>query len=452
MIGDRLNSTLDFHSHGLVFLHRDRLITAARGCVGAGVVATKCVRWYRISSFEGGSGYYVVAIALLGIAVGLVGGVICARIVAGGEAPGFPKGLGLATASIGGLVLVAGLLARLGADISPTIGDNDVELLVEIRGPEGFTVPAPEEKYGAFTCVYIPRGRSQPQAKLNLKEAKLVDGRWVVTAIVPLDTSISNKYLRVYFNKDNDPMFSLNIPRRFMKKDSEWSSWVESGWNVGQAEPPPAGKFNMRFRVQEIIPPPPGPTQADEDAKNAAEEKATFAAIPPSAPIAVWLPYTRYGAREDWRGVAIGHMMAQENFVAELAGLMIAEDQEVASDAMRLVEHLPQPLPALNTPVTAAGKHIVAFIRTKNATTVQADESFLWAAEASTRFSAWMVAVRSLREKSGGDFTAELREILELSRVRTDSHCMQVDIRRVASYYMHTWTGLAPAPGDPKPK
>lgn len=428
------------------------LITAALGCVGAGFVATKCVRWYRISSFEGGSGYYVVAIALLGIVVGFAAGIICSRIVAGWEASGFPKGLGLATASMGGLVVVAGLLARLGADISPTIGGNDVELLVEIRGPKGFTVPEPEEKYGAFANVYIPRGRSQPHAELKLKEATLVDGRWIVTATVPLDTSVSNKYLRVYFNKENDPMFALNIPRRLLKKDSDWSAWVESGWNVGQPEPPPDGKFNMRFKVLEIIPPPPGPTQAEVDAKVAAEEQAKFEAIPRSAPITVWLPYTRYGAREDWRGVAIGHMMARDNFVAELAALMIAEDQEVASDAMRVVEHIPQPFPALNAPATEVGKSIVAFIRTKNATTVQEDESFLWAAEASTRFSSWMVAVRSLREKSGGDFTPELREILELSRVRTDSHCMQVDIRRVASYTMQQWTGLAPAPGDPKPK
>ena len=284
-----------------------------------------------------------------------------------------------------------------------------------------------------------------------MKDATQVDGRWIVPVTVALQTGVSEKFLRVYFNKQHDPMFPLRLKRRPSAEDSEWRSWLESGWTAGQQEPAPEAKFNMRFRVQQILPPPPGPTQEEVNAQQAAEEKAKFDAIEPNAPITDWLPYTRYGAREEWRSVAIGHMMAREGFAGELAALMVADDQEVASDAMRLVEHLPQPFPALNAAVTEAGRSIGAFVRKKNATTPQEDESYLWAAEASTRFSAWMVAVRSLREKSGGDFTPELREILELSRVRTDSHCMQVDVRRVASYYMQQWTGLAPAPGDPKP-
>jgi hypothetical protein len=428
------------------------LITAALGGVGAGFVANKCVRWYRISSFEGGAGYYVVGIALLGIFVGLIIGIICARIVAGGEAPGFPKGLGVALGSMGGLVLASGLLAWLGADLSPTIGDNDVELLVEIRGPKDFTVPEPEEKYGAFASVYLPRGRSQPQAELNLKEATLVDGRWIVTATVPLDTSVSNKYLRVFFNKDNDPMFALNIPRHLLKKDSPWSSWVESGWNVGQPEPPPEGKFNMRFKVQEVIPPPPGPTQADEDAKKAAAEQAAFEAIPADAPVEVWLPHTRYGAAADRLRVAVERITDRPNFIEELGVLMRSEDQKTASDAMAVIDHIPQPLNDLNAPVEAAGRDIVERIRRVNATTVEEDPSYLRAADVSLRFGSWMVATRALRKKTDGDFTGELRQILELSRVRTDSYVMQVSVCRVASYYMHQWAGLEPLPTDPKPR
>ena len=51
------------------------VLTGVVGCVGAGFVGALCARWYRISSFEGASGYYVVMIALLGAIVGLVGGV-----------------------------------------------------------------------------------------------------------------------------------------------------------------------------------------------------------------------------------------------------------------------------------------------------------------------------------------------------------------------------------------
>ena len=67
-------------------------------------------------------------------------------------------------------------------------------------------------------------------------------------------------------------------------------------------------------------------------------------------------------------------------------------------------------------------------------------------------FSSWMVAIRALREKAKADFVPELREILELSRVRTDSYVMQQDIRRVSSFYMKEWAGVEPQLGDPPPK
>src|SRR5512138_176683 len=48
------------------------LATAAGGLVLGGYLASLAVGWYRVSSFEGGSGYFVVVFALLGFGVGLV--------------------------------------------------------------------------------------------------------------------------------------------------------------------------------------------------------------------------------------------------------------------------------------------------------------------------------------------------------------------------------------------
>ena len=39
---------------------------AALGLLGGGFIGNACVRWYRVSSFEGGSGYFVIGLALLG--------------------------------------------------------------------------------------------------------------------------------------------------------------------------------------------------------------------------------------------------------------------------------------------------------------------------------------------------------------------------------------------------
>lgn len=42
-------------------------------------IALLCVKWYRISSFEGGSGYFVIGLALLGAMGGLIVSMLAAR-------------------------------------------------------------------------------------------------------------------------------------------------------------------------------------------------------------------------------------------------------------------------------------------------------------------------------------------------------------------------------------
>jgi hypothetical protein len=350
------------------------------------------------------------------------------------------------------LLAVVCLFCRLAADLSPEIDGKALEVAIEVQCPEGFQIPEKLDDYGAFAGVYVPNGRNQPTGKLGLEEAKSIDGRLMVTAVVPLGTSSRQKFMRVYFTKAADLLFSLPLRSRPNRNDFAWSKWVESGWEVGQPEPAPGQKFRMRFRVQAIEPPPPGPTHEEIVAKEAAEEQATFDAIPKDAPIATWLPYTRYGAREDRLRIAVERIVARPDYVAELGELMVSPEQEVASDALRLVLHVPQPPAELVSVVADAGRQIVALIRKGNEITPAQDESYLWAADVSVRFSAWMEAVRTLREKSGGDFTPILGEILVLSRVREDSHCMAVDVRRVASYYMQQWAGLQPLAGDPKPR
>lgn len=51
------------------------ITTAALGLTGGILLGTGCVRWYGISSFEGGSGYFVILIGLLGGIGGFVVGI-----------------------------------------------------------------------------------------------------------------------------------------------------------------------------------------------------------------------------------------------------------------------------------------------------------------------------------------------------------------------------------------
>ncbi len=428
------------------------LLSAAVGCLGAGVVAGLCVGWYRISSFEGASGYFVAFMALLGMLGGLIVGIVCSRIAARWPRPSFFKSVGRAVGSTAGLVFVVAAICRLGADLPPQIDGHDLELAIQVRAPEGFVVPEMTGVYSPSAEVIVFKSRGQPTGDLLLKEAKQVDGRWIVPVIVPLQTSSSSKFMRVYFNEHYNELFPLPLRSHPNRQDLEWSRWMEAGWPVDKPKPAPETSFMMRYRVQLVEPPPPGPTQEEIAARATAEDEARFQAIPPDAPIEKWLPYTKYGTPEARLKTAIVHITSRNDLVEELSALIRSQDPETRVDALRVLEHVSSPPAALAAPVAEVGGQIAESIRTFNATTPEQDPAYEGAAAVAVQFSAWMVAVRALQGKSGVNLTLQLATILALARARQDSTVMRQDVVRVASYYMHEWTGLAPLPTDPKPR
>lgn len=428
------------------------VLTAAAGCFAAGFLGTFCVRWYRISSFEGGAGYYVLSFAFVGTLAGLIGGIVASRFVPIAEAAPFWSGLGWCAGGMVALVGAVGLVCRLAADLAPTLDGRKLRIVAEIRGGKSFTPPTKTDDYGAFASIFLLRGRRQSRAELDVSQAKKVDGRWVITVTVPLETSSSRKYFRAYFNQENDALFSLPLRSHPKRKDMAWSRWVDSAWNANEPEPPQDEKFNLRYRVEPVPPPAPRPSAAEIAAQQAAEEQAAFEAIAADAPLTAWLPHVRYGAPEQRRSVALQRMTARPDFVSELGGLMLASDADVAAETLRLVPQLGAPLPDLIDPVVEAGRDLIARLRKVNQTRASDDPGFDGAADVARRFSGWMEAVRTLREKAGGDFTPQLAEVLELSRVRPDSYVLRSDVLRVASYYLHEWAGVEPLPTDPKPR
>ena len=85
------------------------ILTAIAGAGAAGWVAALCVDWYRISSREGESGFFIAGIGALGLFAGLVAGLITAPIVASG----FWQALGSALAIVLGLCGVVAFFARM---------------------------------------------------------------------------------------------------------------------------------------------------------------------------------------------------------------------------------------------------------------------------------------------------------------------------------------------------
>jgi hypothetical protein len=149
---------------------------------------------------------------------------------------------------------------------------------------------------------------------------------------------------------------------------------------------------------------------------------------------------------------ALQKILNRPQVAKELTNLALGENAEMAGQALYLMAKLPKPTAELIEPVQAVSRDIAERIRKVNTTAVEEDPSYMGACNVSIRFNGWFEVVRTLRAEGNGDFTPELKTILELSRVRKDSHAMQADVCRVASFYMQEWAGVAPMPGDPKPR
>jgi len=84
-------------------------------------IGSRCVSWYRISSFEGGSGYFVIGIGLLGGMVGLITGLVTAGILGPQEGAGCLRAFFSAVGILVGLAVVTTDLWWVRADIPPRI-------------------------------------------------------------------------------------------------------------------------------------------------------------------------------------------------------------------------------------------------------------------------------------------------------------------------------------------
>lgn len=429
------------------------VLTGILGLFAAGLVAAAYADWYHLPSREGASGFFVLFAALLGGAAATVLGLIVARVVAAGAAPGFGMAILYAFGTVISISGVIALLCYGFADFPPTLNGEELRLEVELKLPKEHQVP-PAEVKGArdfvLGSVVDHTQRTSKYGELKVEQARQEDGRWTVPAEVLLFTTRGDRVIDAHLGEASIAGFVLPLPAHPGEEFEQWSEW---GPRPPAGSPPwPDSKTSFRFRIQRIPPPPPPPTAEEYEAQKEEAEQAKFDAIPADAPIPVWLEYTPEWMNEKRRMVAVSRILERPQFTQELGALMLDEDPRKAEAALRFVGSIATPSEGIREIVAAAGRDVIRRIKKFNAATEQQDPSYEGAADASIRFGSWMVAVRALREKTKADFVPELREILELSRVRTDSFVMQQDIRRVSSFYMKEWAGVEPMPGDPPPK
>ncbi|MDP3072327.1 MAG: hypothetical protein Q8N18_18695 [Opitutaceae bacterium] len=382
-------------------------LCGALGLVGGGFIMNLCVDWYRVSSFEGKSGFAVVGVALLGGIAGALIGLGAARWVAAGADPGFLKGLGYGSGAVLTVALVALGLCRLGADLSPEMNGRPLELAIEVRCPRGFTIPQPDD-YGAKAGVYLPGGRRLEREELHPSKARTEDGHLIVPATVPLTTSSGRKFLQVRFNAEHDLLFHLPLRSQPQAADLEWSKWIESGWDAGKPEPAQEAKFSARYRVQIVAPDSPAPDPAVVLAER-------FTQISPEAPLPVWLPFMFDNAPEDRVAAVVAVVERRQD---ELADLIRTGDTTQREQALGACEHLQQPGPAVKEALLAEARLIAEGIRESNAMTADDPQFPAALMILRSRFTRWKQAWWVVQQRLGLDGRPPVKEIHDLASVR----------------------------------
>ena len=233
------------------------LLTGLLGMFLSGFIAAMAVDWYNIPGREGESGYFVVALGILGFGAGLIIGLLVARVGAG-TSPSFLRVLGVSLAIVAGIGALGGGLARALADVPPKLNGEELLLAVEVRWPTG-QKEAP-----------VPRGADEPSVSLHsipwfshtvrasgsgplwMEDAHLVDSRWVVPGAVNVFTSRGTRMLSVATGEQKTQGFQVPLGAFPGKQDLEWSDWLPR-FRPGVTVPPDL--LSYRYRVQKVTQP-----------------------------------------------------------------------------------------------------------------------------------------------------------------------------------------------------
>jgi hypothetical protein len=229
------------------------LPAAATGLVCGGFIGTKCVRWYRISSFEGGSGYFVILMALLGAVVGLVAGLVTAGSMKPESAAAHWGMAGLAVAVMLAITAATLTMCRLLADVPPRLDGRELMLVAEIKLPAGMAPPTAGESTDCELTLHsvVRRTARQSQSGKWLPEqARQEDGRWIVPGCAYLFTQRGHRSLSVRLHGEYVIGYLIPLPARPGRKFLDCSEW---GPRPRPPHPPwPDTKPCYRFCIQPV--------------------------------------------------------------------------------------------------------------------------------------------------------------------------------------------------------
>ena len=391
------------------------ILTGILGLFLTGLVASACVSWYRISSFEGKSGYFIIFTALFGGIVALVIGLVITRVVAAGASPGFFKGLGLSF----GIVLV---LAAIGAfacwrlaDIPPKIDGLTLDLELEFRLPVS-EARSPATSDGKWSLrlgsVINHTQRKSQDGELKLGEARLENGRWIIPGSAFLFTSRGLRSIGLDLDGKSVAGFIVPLPAKPGKKFEQWSDWGPRG--VSKTGPWPDSKPSFRYRVTRRIPPPPPPDSATVESEQ-------FAALKPDAPLEEWLPFMRNDPPDERVQAVMNVIEARPTELAHLIRSTNSTTRELALSAVPNMRTIP---PETLEAILAEGRDIAAGVRNFNDMKAEAPDFHEVQIQLRSRFNYWKRAWWTAHQRLGLDGRPPVQEIHDLALVRAKESSM----------------------------
>lgn len=237
------------------------LITGAATAVSAGFVTAYVLEWHNVSNREGAHGYGIIAFALIGMVVGLIGGIGIAWLVGADSVRGWFLGQVLALGAV--VVVHAAVLgwARWTMDQAPQLDGADLMMEIEVRGRGGTGVaPDGTDGYGVFLHgIERPwwgkggTARLLGWRKLAAREGEEGAERTAIAAWCEFPLATTQRRLLVIRVGDwPEQSFYPLIAAEPTRADLEWSAWTAARPAAGESVSPEQS-VEVRVRVRKSV-------------------------------------------------------------------------------------------------------------------------------------------------------------------------------------------------------
>jgi hypothetical protein len=219
--------------------------------LGAGI-GTLLVPVFQISSFEGGAGYFAIAIGLLGSLICGIAGIVLTLRYRGGTR-GFGRTLGKTALVIAalGMLVYAGIQLKLATSEHFGGGNINPTMEFEIRLPAG--MDAPERRTIDFE---MQAGSQRSGGQFHDDWMRREDNRVVLSGFVPLYTRTSSRILVVTMPGQPKLLFQIGLAATPKTSDT-YGTWqavnfVDDMKADSQPRKPNAPEaLEIRYKVQD---------------------------------------------------------------------------------------------------------------------------------------------------------------------------------------------------------